>query len=74
MLIYYECSSWLQCYYLLFREATLAEMGVALGEDGHSVGLFQPKKVAFCSTLFIVRILSVHSVEIFVLVSVFGES
>ncbi|CAB4009819.1 kinesin unc-104, partial [Paramuricea clavata] len=26
------------------REAILAEMGVALGEDGHSVGLFQPKK------------------------------
>ena len=23
----------------------MAEMGVALGEDGHSVGLLQPKKV-----------------------------
>ena len=31
--------------FVFSREAILAEMGVALGEDGHSVGLFQPKKV-----------------------------
>ncbi|XP_046845010.1 kinesin-like protein unc-104 isoform X2 [Xenia sp. Carnegie-2017] len=33
------------------REATLAEMGVALGEDGHSVGLFQPKKYPYLVNL-----------------------
>ena len=27
------------------REAVLAEMGVALREDGHTVGVFSPKKV-----------------------------
>ena len=30
----------------VFREAILVEMGVAIGVDGHTVGLFQPKKVA----------------------------
>lgn len=29
----------------LEREAVLAEMGVAIREDGHTVGVFQPKKV-----------------------------
>lgn len=28
-----------------FREATLAEMGVALKEDGGTIGVFSPKKV-----------------------------
>ena len=28
-----------------FREAMLAEMGVAIGVDGHTVGLFQPRRV-----------------------------
>lgn len=27
------------------REAMLAEMGVAIGVDGHTVGLFQPRRV-----------------------------
>ena len=27
------------------REATLAEMGVALKEDGGTIGVFSPKKV-----------------------------
>lgn len=30
---------------LFFREATLAEMGVALKEDGGTIGVFSPKKV-----------------------------
>lgn len=30
---------------IFFREAMLAEMGVAIGVDGHTVGLFQPRKV-----------------------------
>ena len=30
----------------------LAEMGVAIGVDGHTVGLFQPKKVTEKRTLF----------------------
>lgn len=36
-----------------FREATLAEMGVALKEDGGTIGVFSPKKVHInynCST------------------------
>lgn len=35
--------------FLFFREAMLAEMGVAIGVDGHTVGLFQPKKVLLLS-------------------------
>lgn len=30
---------------LFFREALLAEMGVAMREDGGTVGVFSPKKV-----------------------------
>lgn len=29
----------------LYREALLAEMGVAMREDGGTVGVFSPKKV-----------------------------
>ena len=29
------------------REAMLAEMGVAIGVDGHTVGLFQPRRVSY---------------------------
>lgn len=29
----------------VFREALLAEMGVAMREDGGTVGVFSPKKV-----------------------------
>lgn len=32
-------------YVLYFREALLAEMGVAMREDGGTVGVFSPKKV-----------------------------
>ena len=34
----------------LNREAMLAEMGVAIGVDGHTVGLFQPKRVKYFHT------------------------
>jgi hypothetical protein len=36
-----------RCIYFLFpcREFALAEMGVAVREDGITVGLFSPKKV-----------------------------
>ena len=36
------------------REAMLAEMGVAIGVDGHTVGLFQPKRVRnyYCNCYF----------------------
>lgn len=34
---------WWQGFF--FREATLAEMGVALKEDGGTIGVFSPKKV-----------------------------
>ena len=41
------------CYQIsLDREAMLAEMGVAIGVDGHTVGLFQPKRVITCSNSF----------------------
>ena len=30
----------------------LAEMGVAIGVDGHTVGLFQPKRVKYFHTFF----------------------
>ena len=30
-----------------FREAILAEMGVALKEDGGTIGVFSPKKVGY---------------------------
>lgn len=32
-------------YIFFYREATLAEMGVALKEDGGTIGVFSPKKV-----------------------------
>ena len=34
------------------REAVLAEMGVALKEDGGTIGVFSPKKVSFFSIPF----------------------
>ena len=30
----------------------LAEMGVAIGVDGHTVGLFQPRRVIMSSVMF----------------------
>lgn len=32
-------------FFYFSREATLAEMGVALKEDGGTIGVFSPKKV-----------------------------
>lgn len=32
--------------FLAYREALLAEMGVAVREDGGTVGVFSPKKVS----------------------------
>lgn len=32
-------------FWLYFREALLAEMGVAIREDGGTLGVFSPKKV-----------------------------
>lgn len=32
----------------LQREAVFAEMGVALKEDGNTLGIFSPKKVQYC--------------------------
>lgn len=32
----------------VYREALLAEMGVAMREDGGTVGVFSPKKVRTC--------------------------
>lgn len=34
------------CFSLACREALLAEMGVAVREDGGTVGVFSPKKVS----------------------------
>lgn len=34
------------CFSLARREALLAEMGVAVREDGGTVGVFSPKKVS----------------------------
>lgn len=34
------------CLSFAFREALLAEMGVAVREDGGTVGVFSPKKVS----------------------------
>lgn len=35
----------IRCLTFLHREALLAEMGVAMREDGGTVGVFSPKKV-----------------------------
>lgn len=37
---------------LFNREAMLAEMGVAIGVDGHTVGLFQPRRVSYEHIMF----------------------
>lgn len=39
---------WTCTYFGLFREAVFAEMGVALRDDGDTVGVFSPKKVKVC--------------------------
>lgn len=45
---FFFCHFWshthtLMCFSVLHREALLAEMGVALREDGGTVGVFSPK-------------------------------
>lgn len=35
-------------FFFFFREAVFAEMGVALRDDGDTVGVFSPKKVKVC--------------------------
>lgn len=39
--------------WFLCREAVFAEMGVALREDGDTVGVFSPKKVKVCDIIFL---------------------
>lgn len=39
----------------------LAEMGVAIGVDGHTVGLFQPRRVSYeHSSSNMIQVLSLH--------------
>jgi len=40
-------------YYYIYREKVLEEMGVALKEDGATIGVFSPKKVYYMSLIFL---------------------
>lgn len=46
------CAKVFNIYIFSFREAVFAEMGVALREDGDTVGVFSPKKVKVCVCLY----------------------
>lgn len=45
------------------REALLAEMGVAMREDGGTVGVFSPKKVHRCDTSVKPSVMTIETID-----------
>lgn len=54
----------LRCNFQLpYREALLAEMGVAMREDGGTLGVFSPKKVCFLCNSHLMNLTQEYLIE-----------